>query len=453
MICIVGGGITGLSAAYELSVRRVPFVLLEAAPRLGGLIRTEHQDGFVLDAGPDSILAQKRAAIDLCGELGLGSRLMTATPPRTAFVLKHGRLYRLPSPSALGIPTSAGAILRYDLLPWTARARVALEPLIPRRTPADESVAAFFRRRFGPATVALIAEPLLGGIHAGDVESLSLPSLFPRLAEAEQRAGKVLRSLGGGQPPDPDGPFRALAGGMGELVDRMAASLPPGSIRLDTPAAALQRGGEGWQVIDSRGSHAASAVILAAPAHVAGRLLTPLDPAAGDLCRGVPYVSTASVALGWRRADVRHPLRGSGFVVAREYNQARITACTWVSSKWAGRAPDGHVLLRAFAGGAHDPEAADLPDEQLIALALRDIGAVLGITAPPMLARVFRWPGAGAQHNVGHRGRMTALAERLRACPGLFVSGSGFDSIGIPDCVANGRAAGAAAADYVRMAG
>ena len=453
MICIIGGGITGLAAAYELSVRRQPFVLLEASSRLGGLIRTEHRDGFVLDAGPDSMLAQKRAAIDLCHELGLASRLMPATRPRTAFVLKHGHLHRLPSPSVLGIPTSAAALAKYDLLPWSARARVALEPFVPRRTPEDESVGSFFRRRFGPATVGLVAEPLLGGIHAGDVERLSMPALFPRLAEAERNTGKVLLTLRRGRQPDADGAFRALTGGMGELVERIAAVLPDQSILLDAPVAALQRTGESWQVIGSQSSREASAVVLAAPAHAAARLLTPLDSAAGEICRAVPYVSTASVALGWPRADVPHPLQGSGFVVARGYNDVRITACTWVSSKWTGRAPEGHVLLRAFLGGAHDPAAVDLNDEELIAIATRDLGSVLGVNTSPRLARVFRWPGAGAQHNVGHRARIAELRERLRAWPGLFVSGSGFDSIGIPDCVANGRAAAAAAADYVRIAG
>jgi oxygen-dependent protoporphyrinogen oxidase len=453
VICIIGGGITGLAAAYELTRRQEAFLLFESSPRLGGLIQTEHRDGFVLDAGPDSMLAQKRAAVDLCHEIGLGARLMGTSPPRTAFVLKRGRLHALPSPSVLGIPTSARALARYDLLPWTARARLALEPLVPRRAAGDESVASFFRRRFGAATVGLVAEPLLGGIHAGDVERLSMPALFPRLAEAERRPGKVLLTLRRTRQADPHGAFRALAGGMAELVDRIAAVLPPGSVRLGAAVTGIQSSGRGWRVAAGDAAHDAAAVVIAAPAHAAARLLAPFDAAAAAACGAVPYVSTASVALGWRREDVEHPLQGTGFVVARGHSDARITACTWVSSKWTARAPEGHVLLRAFVGGAHDPAAAGLDDERLVGIATRDLAPVLGIGAPPRLARVFRWPGAGAQHEVGHRARMTGLRERLRAWPGLFVSGSGFDSIGIPDCVADGRAAGAAAADYVRMAG
>jgi oxygen-dependent protoporphyrinogen oxidase len=194
-------------------------------------------------------------------------------------------------------------------------------------------------------------------------------------------------------------------------------------------------------------------VIVAAPAHAAATLLKGIDDASARLCESVPYVSTASVALGFRRADISHPLSGSGFVVARRENPLRMTACTWVSSKWEDRAPEGYALLRVFIGGAHDPDAVDASDEDLIDIATRDTTAILGIAGAPMLARVYRWRHAGAQHNVGHRARMSGLTERLRALPGLFVVGSGFASIGIPDCVAHGRSAAKSAADYVTMGG
>jgi oxygen-dependent protoporphyrinogen oxidase len=377
---------------------------------------------------------------------------MSTLPPRRAFVLKGRRLHTLPSPSILGIPTSASALVRYDLLSWPARLRVGIEPLVPSGGAADESVASFFRRRFGPATVRLIAEPLLGGIHAGDVERLSLPSLFPRLADAERTPGKVLRNLRGGAP-DPDGAFRSLRGGMGELVTALIAALPPDTLQLASPATDVGRAGAGWRV----GVHGrrvdAQVIIFALPAPVVASLLHATDPAAAEFCRQVPYASTASVALGWRREEVPHPLDGSGFVVARKHSRLRITACTWVSSKWEGRAPAGHALIRAFLGGTHDPGAAELGEAEMIDTAVRDVSSVLGIRSRPSLARIFRWRNAGAQHNVGHRARMAALASRLQALPGLFVTGSGFDSIGIPDCVAHGRRTAAAAADYVRMEG
>jgi oxygen-dependent protoporphyrinogen oxidase len=451
VIIIIGAGITGLAAAYELTRRRAPFTVLDAARRSGGLVHTERSGGFTIDAGADSLLVQKPAAIQLCQELGLGPRLMRSVSPRTAFVLRRGRLHALPSPSVLGLPTALTAIARYDLLSWMARARLALEPLVPSRKHADESVASFFRRRFGSSTVDLIAEPLLGGIHAGDIERLSMPSLFPRLVEAERRPARVLHTLARNHQPAPDGLFRALRGGMSEMVTALESALPPGALRLDAAVTRVERTSSGWTVEAGGVRTGATAVIVAAPAHAAAAFLQPVDAAVAQICATVPYVSTASVALGFRRTDILHPLAGSGFVVVRRDNDVRITACTWVSSKWEDRAPDGHVLLRTFLGGAHDPGAVDTSDEALIDASVRDVAAVLKITAPPVFSRVYRWPNAGAQHNVGHRARMAGLAERLKSLPGLFVAGSGFDSIGIPDCVANGRRAAAAAADYATI--
>jgi oxygen-dependent protoporphyrinogen oxidase len=448
VIIIIGAGITGLSAAYELTQRHVPFVLLEAGSKPGGLIRTEHKDGFTIELGADSMLVHKPAALKLCEELGLSARLLATRRPRTAFIVRDGRLHALPSPSVLGIPTTLPGLAKYSLIDWRTRARIAIEPLVPARIYADESVASFFRRRFGAATVDLIAEPLLGGIHAGDVEQLSMPSLFPRFTAAERQGG-VLRAVA--PRASGDGLFRALRGGMSELVEAIVHRLPAGSLLLETPAAGMRRQGSGWLVGAGGERFEAAGLILATPAHVGATLLRTVDENAANVCGTVPYVSTATVALGWRRADVRHPLAGSGFVVARKHNTLRITACTWVSSKWESRAPDGMVLLRAFIGSVHDPHAADLGDAELIGIAVRDVSKVLGIGAPPVLSRAWRWRNAGAQHTVGHAARMTGLAARLRSLPGLFVAGSGFESIGIPDCVANGRRVATAAADYVRM--
>lgn len=446
MIVIVGGGITGLAAAYELAARGVPFDLFDASPRLGGLILTEHVDGFTIEAGPDSILAQKPAAVDLCESLGLGPRLMASTPPRTAFVLKHGRLHALPSSSVLGIPTTWRGIAGYGLLPPLARGRLAMEPIVPRRTGGeDESVAAFFRRRFGRATVGLVAEPLLGGIHAGDVDSLSIASLFPRFVEAETRRGSVLRAFRHTHRAPTDGLFRSLASGMGELVSAIEERLPAESVHRHTRVEAIGKHHGGWSVTAGGITRAARAIVIACPARFAAELLGPIDGRVGDLCSEVPYVSSVSIALAWPRKAVTHPLRGSGFVVARRANALRITACTWVSSKWSGRAPAGTVLLRAFAGGAHDPGAVDLSDDELVELARRELSGVLGITGPPLLSRVYRWRDAGAQHNVGQMARMAEIERRLAPHAGIFVAGSGFRSVGIPDCVADGRAAAAAA--------
>lgn len=451
MIAIVGGGIAGLAAAYQLSTRGVPFTLFEASPRVGGIVRTEHVDGFTIEAGADSMLVQKRAGLELCEELGLTPRLITMKEPRRAFVLHHGRLHPLPPRSVFGIPSRWKDLATYSLLPIAARVRVAMEPLIPRGPEGDESVAAFFRRRLGASTVDVLAQPLLGGIHAGDVETLSLPALFPRLREAERSRLKVIRwvrhttrSAAAG------GAFRSLASGMGELVDAITLRLPPGAIRCNSPVRSLARSGHGWTLTTADGAHECAAVILACPAYAARDLLASIDPRASQLCSGVRYVSTASVGLGWPADAVGHPLDGSGFVVARASNDVRITACTWVSNKWEGRAPAGSVLLRAYVGGAHDQATVELSDDALIDVVVRELSAILSISGPPTLARVFRWRNAGAQHEVGHLARMKELEERLAAQRGLFATGSGFRSIGIPDCVADGRAVADAAWRSVR---
>src|SRR5258706_11992606 len=388
-VIVIGGGITGLTAAYELMRRGCRPIVLEASSRAGGLIRTEHADGFTIEAGPDSVLTTKPAALELARELGLETQ--TVRPPGGAFVLRGRTLYPLPRPSRLGIPQSWPALARYTLLSPAARARLALEPLVPaRRDRGDESIGSFFRRRFGPASVDLIAQPLLGGIHAGDIDTLSMQSLFPTLVDAERAHGRVFHPSTGTAPAG--SPFVALRGGMDTLVQALERRLEPATIRYRSPVDRVERTEGGWRV----GADAARALIVAVPADVAARLFAPIDAEVATLCAQVPYVSTASVALAWPRAAVVHPLAGTGFIVARRHSDARITACTWVSSKWDDRAPPGSVLLRAFIGGAHDPDAVSLTDEALVAAVRADLDRVLGIAAAPVLSRVHRWPHARA---------------------------------------------------------
>lgn len=449
MIVIIGGGISGLAAAYELTARNIPFTLFEASDHLGGLIRTEHESGFTIEAGADSMLVQKRAALDLCDELGLSRHLLSMRQPRTAFVLDAGQLHPLPAGSLLGIPSSWRSLASYTLLPPLSRARLAFEPFIPTQNAGgDESIAGFFSRRFGSATVDRLAQPLLGGIHAGDVHALSVRALFPRLVEAERSDGVLRWARRTAKARTAEGAFRSLPGGMSDLVHAIEKRIPAGAVRLGEAVRRLESADHAWSLTTDTSTVSARAVILACPASVAGSLLAPIDREAADLCAAVRYVSTVSVALAWPRAAVGHPLEGSGFVVVRATNTLRITACTWVSSKWDHRAPAGHVLLRAYVGGAHDPEAVDLGDDEMIDVVVRELSAILSIAVPPELARVFRWKQAGAQHTIGHTARIGELERVLSRHQGLFVTGSGFRSIGIPDCIADGRAVAAEAGAF-----
>jgi protoporphyrinogen/coproporphyrinogen III oxidase len=440
---IVGGGIAGLATAYELSRRGASFVVLESAPRAGGVIISEEVDGYTIDGGPDALLTQKPEGIALCEEIGLGPRLIPTNPPRLAFIQRRGQLYPLPAASVLGIPTRIGPFVRSRLFSWSGKLRMGAEPFIPaRRDGADESIGEFMGRRFGTEARTYLAEPLLAGIHAGDVDRLSLQALFPRLAKAEAKHGSVIRAFRSTpepRTPNPAGVFRSLPGGLSEMVRAVVVAIGPARIRLNTGVCAI--GGRGPFVVRTAAGEAIDtrAVVLATPAYVTSALTRDRDEQLALLCGAIPYASAGTVALGFRRSAIAHPLNGSGFVVPRS-ERTGILASTWLSSKWAHRAPPDRVLLRAFVGGARDPDALADSDEALIERSLAALTPLLGIHGEPVLARVYRFERGNAQHEVGHLARMAAIDRALAQHPGLYVTGSGFRGVGIPDCVADGRA-------------
>jgi oxygen-dependent protoporphyrinogen oxidase len=457
-VVIVGGGIAGLAAAYELDRRGVAFVVLERASQPGGVIVSEPIDGFTIDAGPDSLLIQKPDGIGLCEELGLGGRLVSTLPPRLAYIQRGRKLYALPAASVLGIPTRVGPFVRSGLFSWRAKARMGAEifvrPRRPDREGTDESIGAFMTRRFGREATTYLAEPLLAGIHAGDVDRLSLNALFPRFADAERTHGSLIRAFRRQRAtPSPAGAFKSLPGGLGEMVGALVDKLPPGSVRTNTIVTQTGRNpnGRGFRVETGAGrAHECRALVLAAPAYVTASLLHDHDAGLARRCAEIPYSSIATVALAFPRAAVEHPLNGSGYVVPR-IEGSSILAATWLSSKWPHRAPDGKVLLRTFLGGARDPGALEQPDSELVARSLSAIRPVLGIRGEPLFVRVYRFDRASAQHEVGHLDRLKDLERMLAAHPGLFLTGSGFRGVGIPDCIADARATAARVADWLKI--
>ena len=450
-IIIVGAGIAGLSAAWELVQRGFRPIVLEGAPRAGGLIRTERVDGFVIDAGPDALLTQKPAAIELARELGLGDRLLPTLTPRTAFVLRGGRLVPLPDASVLGIPTKIRPFVTTRLFSWPGKLRMGLELFIPpKRDGTDESIGSFIGRRFGQEAVTYLAEPLLAGIHSGNVNQLSMRAAFPRLLDAERSRGSVLRALAAMRTQGaPASAFMSFPGGIGELTDTLVERLPPDTVRCASAVRTVEGRGPFEIAIDSGERIQARALIAAVPAWSAASILTPVDATVASLCARVPYMSSATAVFALKREQVDHPLAGSGFVVPRPERRT-LMAASWVSSKWPGRAPEGYVLLRGFLGGAYDPDVLNRTDDDLAQAAFSELGSLLKISGDPSLIRVYRWPQASAQHEVGHHQRMQRIEQRLLAIPGLFVTGSGFRGTGIPDCVADGRATGARAAAFLR---
>jgi oxygen-dependent protoporphyrinogen oxidase len=447
-VAIVGGGIAGLAAAYDLQRRGLTVRLFEASAQAGGVIRTERVDGWVIDGGPDALLVQKPAAVSLCRELGLGDRLVSTLLPRTAYVLREGRLRPLAEGSFLGFPIGLVALLRSSLFTPGGKLRMACEVLVPRAHADDESIASFVRRRFGEEAVDYLAEPLLAGIHAGDAERLSIRALFPRLLDAERQSGSVLRSLRALHvAASPRGAFVSLPGGIGELVDVLTRALQPGTVITRSPVTELHRTGF-YTVRSGAASVDARAVVLAVPAYAAAAVLRAFDTTLAGLCDGIPYASTVTVALGYQRDQVRHPLEGTGFVVPR-VERCPLLAATWVTSKWPGRAPVNHALLRAFLGGGRDPHRFERSDEELIEIARQALADTLDIEGDPVITRLYRFHRQSPQYEVGHLQRVAAIEQRLASVPGLFLAGSGFRAIGIPDCIADGREMAARAAAFV----
>jgi len=458
-VAIVGGGISGLSAAYALMKRGIGFTLLEAQPRFGGVIRTEHQSDFVLEAGPDTLLAQKPEAVALCRELGLGERLVPTNPDvRSVFVSRGGRLHALPEGMMLAVPTRIWPFLRSGLFSWPGKLRMGLELVIPAGSDdGDESIASFLRRRFGQECVDRLGEPLLAGIHAGDPEQLSIEATFPRFVELERRYGSLIRGMWASAPPSKLGPrpsaFVSLKDGLGELVTALVARLPAASLRQATPVQWVHRSGEALRVALGGGATlSARAVVMAAPAPKAASILEPLAPESAAFLSDITFASTATIQLGYRRADVTHPLDGYGFVVPGGEG-SRASALSFVSTKLPGRAPEGHVLLRAFVGGVRDPKALELDDATLLAAVIQELTPTLGLRGEPVLTRVFRWPSATPQMEVGHLRRLAAIEREVATIPGLFLSGAGLRVTGVPDCIADGTRAGEAAAEYLWRAG
>lgn len=409
---IIGGGIAGLAAAYELTRRGVPFVLFEASPRLGGIVRTEYDGDLVIDAGPDGFLARKRAAIDLCRELGIDDRIVAANPPRTAFILRGGKLHP--------IKTAVGSYLG-------------------REPDGDESIASYFERRYGSEAVDHYAEPLLAGIHAGDVQRLSIRALFPEFTTS--RKGPTPAPREHLATADPDGAFRSFPRGLQELVDALVAALPKESVRTMTAVTSVGRVGTQYSVETASGAVEARHVIVAVPAPATASIVRELDPQLANLCGGIRYVSSGIAVVAYPRKAVDHPLAGSGFVVPRSESGLGILAATWLSSKWPGRAPAGTALMRAFFGGTRDPEAMDLSDAELVTMAHHDLSSVLSIHAEPTFARVYRWKNGNPQYEIGYLDLLGAIRVRVAALPRVHLAGAGFGTIGVPDCIASGRAA------------
>jgi oxygen-dependent protoporphyrinogen oxidase len=456
-IIVVGGGIAGLAAAHrllELSQENnfgLEILLLEAGPRLGGSIHTERVGDFLVETGPDSFISEKPWALHLCERLGLGSRLVSTNPTRqSVLVVHHGRLEPLPEGFLLMAPTRLGPLLTTPLFSWRGKLRMALELILPRGgAGADESLAAFVRRRFGREALERVVQPLIGGIYAADPEKLSLAATMPRFLEMERTWRSIIWAMWRAQRRRSGRPesgarwslFLSLASGMQELVNAIVQRLPNESVHLDAHVIGLtwNNAKKNWSAATRSGEIVADAVILATPAYSAAPILSSVAPQLAQELREISYGSTATVNLAYRENEIPRAL-GFG-LIAPAIESRKILACTFSSIKYPGRAPEGSVLMRAFVGGALQPLMFEQDDGAIAAGVRYELAALLGITAEPLFCRIHRHPRSMPQYHVGHLEKVERIEAHLKKLPGLELAGNAYRGVGIADCIHSGEEA------------
>ena len=447
-VVIIGGGISGLSTAYYLAKRGMPSTLIESRPRLGGVIRTEHVEGCTIEAGPDSFISAKPAALELIRELGLGDEVIGSNDfSRKTFVWKHGRLIPLPEGLMMMVPTKIMPLVTTGLLSWNTKLRMGLELLrAPKPRPDDESVAEFIEEHYGAEAVDYLAEPLLSGIYGGNPRELSVTSVLPRFVSLSQQYGSLTRGVLAERAKatknhNPSTPlFRTLKGGLGQMVDALVRSLHGRADVHQGRADAVERSGTGFRVRVGEDWIEAEHLVIACEAHNGSALLSGVDGRLSELLGSVPYSSSVTVAFGFEGNDFRRLPEGHGFLVPKK-ERRRLMACTWIGGKFPYRVPEGKVVARCFLGGREDAGVLAESDEKITAAVLAELQEIAGFVAEPTFVRIFRWPESMAQYTVGHPQRLAEIQARLAEISGLHLAGNAYEGIGIPDCIRMGKRA------------
>jgi oxygen-dependent protoporphyrinogen oxidase len=454
-IAIIGAGIAGLSTAYYLSKlaqqggQRLGIMLLEKEGRLGGSLLTEQTDGVLMEGGPDCFISEKPWALQLCRELELEQEVIgTNQQLRRTFILLQGRLHEIPEGFMLLTPTSLWPFIKSSLFSLPGKARMGLDLILPRKkSDTEESLAAFVQRRLGREALERIAEPLVAGIHAGDPETMSLKSTFPRFIDLEQEYRSIIwgmyqRKKQFARQQSRYTMFLTLRQGMEGMISALKKALPSETISPGQEVIAVEKiAGKPSQKLryclrlqGKKKAREVDAVVLATPAFVTAKLLRGITGDAPRLLNTIPYVSTATINLAYDRSQIGHPLDGYGFVVPR-LEKRSIMAATFSSVKFAHRAPEGKVLLRCFVGGAKNEDIVSWADTKLLAAVQADMEEILKITGAPRVTRIYRWHKSMPQYTLGHEARLSRIEQGLAKHPGLFVTGSAYRGIGISDCV------------------
>jgi oxygen-dependent protoporphyrinogen oxidase len=453
-IAIVGGGISGLSAAFALEEHRrkgvaVEYVLYESSPRLGGVLRTEQIDGCIVEAGPDSFITEKPWATELCRALGLGDQLIGSNDAdRKTYILVGGKLVEMPDGLMFMVPTKILPTGASPLFSWKTKVRMAQEMFHPPRAAnCDESVASFVERHYGAEMVDRLADPLLSGVYGGEAANLSVRAVLPRFAEMERTHGSLGRAMldarkkmahAASKAPPPL--FTSLKNGMQQLTETVVAQLTPSSLLTNAPVEAIQCEGDSWIISAGFKSDEFDAVILAVPAYSAANMLRMCGRELSAEVASIEYSSSITVGLGYDRGVRQSLAPGFGFLVPRSEGK-RLLAATFVHNKFPHRAPEDRALLRCFFAGKNAANVWELPDEEIINVVRNDLQQILGLTAEPLFGRVYKWESAMAQYTVGHLDRLERIDRLCQQLPGLALAGNAYRGIGVPDCVRSGQEA------------
>lgn len=450
-IAIIGGGISGLAAALTLEEYRrsgtVDYILYEASPRLGGVLRTEYIQGCLVEAGPDSFITEKPWATDLCRELGLSDQLIGSNDAdRKTYILVRGRLIPMPDGLMFMVPTKIMPTGFSPLFSWITKLRMAQELLHPpRAADSDESVASFVERHYGLEMVGRLADPLLSGVYGGEAASLSVRAVLPRFAEMERTHGSLGRAMLAARkntqrPANKSAPplFTSLKDGMQQLVRTLLTRLNSASLLTNTAVQSIRPEAGGWLVTAGARSDQFDSVILAVPALAAAQILSVCNPDLAAELAAIAYSSSITVGLGYD-GEIRYSLPpGFGFLVPRSEGK-RLLAATFVHNKFPHRAPEDRALLRCFFAGSNAEDVWQFSDDAIIAVVRNELQQILGLRARPLFARVYKWKSAMAQYGVGHLERLDRIERLRQQMPGLSLAGNGYRGIGVPDCIRSGR--------------
>ena len=457
-IAIIGGGISGLSAAFALEEKRqagapVKYVVFESSPRLGGVMVTDRVEGCLVEAGPDSFITEKPWAADLCRKIGLGDQLIGSNDPeRKTYILTKGKLVVMPDGLMFMVPTKILPTVFSPLFSLRTKMRMAAEWFHPpHKASADETVAEMVERHYGPEMVDRLADPLLSGVYGGEASQLSVRAVLARFAEMEAKHGSLGRAMlaarkkmaGAAKRPAPP-LFTSLKEGMQQMVDALVSRLDADALRTSSPVQSVIPQDGGWTVSAGYQSDDFNALILATPAQAASALLQLADENLARELGGIRYTSSVTVTLGYDETVRRSLPPGFGFLVPRSEGR-RMLAATFVHNKFPHRAPANRAIVRCFLGGARDEEILDSTEDQILRIVRSELQQIIGVTAAPFFTRVYKWRAAMAQYSVGHLERLQRIEALCQKLPGLALAGNGFSGIGVPDCVRSGTEAAARA--------